>query len=194
MTVGYREGKDGQWFILGDSGITDTYGHPVWIEQVGGTVTVGNSTPMAVKLSGAAGTLLASTAIAATGTVAATAVTGLDIYSRCGFQLTQSAKSIAAGTISLYVQRSLDAGLNWDDIASFASITAGTVAGTAITYSGVVLGSTNLTERAQLDGAMTAANIGTVLVWGDRLRAKYIALSMGTADTVTAKLTAYFVP
>lgn len=218
MTVGYKEGPNGQTFILGDSGITDAYGHPIWIEQVGGTVavasmpaqsgtvvvssipaiagtvTIGNTSPWAVKLSGSYGTLFASAAIAASGTVVGGTITGADVYSRCGFQLVQSSKSIADGTISMYVQRSLDAGANWDDVAAFSAITAGTTAGTTISYTGLTLANTPLVGRAQLDASMTAGNVGTVVVWGDRMRAKYKALSMGTADTCTLALYAYLIP
>lgn len=147
-----------------------------------------------VKLSGSTQTLLAATTITTDATTAYTAVTGLDIYSRCVVQLIVSGKVMdASTTLNIYIQRSVDGGTNWDDIGSFAQVTSAAIADGTY-YMGLALSGVSQVDRIKADGTLTANTVASFTSWGDRLRVKKISANFAGSDTITIALTAYMIP
>jgi hypothetical protein len=147
-----------------------------------------------VNLAGALKTLLASTTIIADATTAYAAVTGLDIYSRAGIQLVVSGKTMDANTtLNIYIQRSVDGGTSWDDIAAFAQVTSAAIANGTYMM-GLMLTGTAQVDRIKSDGTLTANSVASIASWGDRLRVKAVSVNFAGADSITLVLTAYMVP
>ena len=147
-----------------------------------------------IKQMGSLKTLLASVAIIASGTVNNTAVTFLDPYKRAAVTLAISLKTWHAGaTLDVYIQRSLDGGVSWDDICAFSQITSAAMPnGTYV--ADLILSGSSVADRVQVDGALAAHSVATVGSWGDRLRVKTIAANLnGTTDTITVAVNAYMV-
>jgi hypothetical protein len=147
-----------------------------------------------VQLPGALKTLLASTTITSDATTAYTAVTGLELYSKASVVLTVSGKVMDASTVlNIFIQRSLDAGVTWDDIASFSQLTSAAI-GDGVYVMDLILSGSSQIDRVQRDATLTANTIATVGSWGDRLRVKKISANFAGSDSVTIVLTAYMVP
>lgn len=152
------------------------------------------ATSIPITLLGELCTLLAATTITASGTINHEALEGLEGFSRAGIVLTISGKTMdALTTLNIYVQRSLDGGVSWDDVAAFSQLTSALIpAGTYV--QDIILTGVSQIDRAQRDGTLTANTVATVASWGDRLRIKTVAANFAGTDTVTIALAAYMVP
>jgi hypothetical protein len=149
---------------------------------------------LAIKLSGELKTLLAPTTIIADAATAYAAMTGLDIYSRAAIQLIISAKTMdASTTLNIYIQRSVDGGTNWDDIASFAQVTSAAMANGTYMLGLMLTGSAQI-DRIKSDGALAANTVASIASWGDRLRVKAVSVNFAGTDTITIALTSFMVP
>lgn len=144
-----------------------------------------------VKLYGALKTLLVPTTIITDAATAYAAVTGLDIYSHAAVQLIISGKTMdALTTLNIYIQRSVDGGTNWDDIASFRQVTSAAMGNGKVMLDLILTGVAQV-DRDISDGALTANSVASIASWGDRLRVKAVSVNFAGADTVTIALTAY---
>lgn len=130
-----------------------------------------NAGPIAEKV-----TLLASAARTDNGTAI---VSGFAPFSSAVFTLTVTAKDTEVGdTLNVYIQRELPNG-EWDDLVSFTQMLGnGTDADTdlADVYAGASSGAYSATVS---DAGLAAGSVRN-LMWGNRLRVKWVIADAGT--------------
>jgi hypothetical protein len=157
-------------------------------------VVASDQSAIPINLAGSLKTLLAPATITTDATTVSTPVTGLDVYSRAGIQLIVSGKTMdALTTLNIYIQRSVDGGTNWDDIAAFTQITSVAIANGTYMLGLMLTGSAQV-DRIKSDGALTANTVASIASWGDRLRVKTVAANFAGTDTVTIAVVAFMVP
>ncbi len=98
--------------------------------------------------------------------------------------LTVSDKSLSAGTVDIYLQTSFD-GILWDDIAHFTQITSAAIPNGSY-IAKVANPRVSVADRPLRDGTLAANEVEDY--FGARLRAKRVAASFGSDDTVTVEL------
>lgn len=138
-------------------------------------------------------TLLAAREVKTNEEVTGAWITGLDRYQMAVLSLAVSGKNMDAGTtLDVYVQTSPDGGATVDDLAHFTQITS------AAMPNGVYVVFLNphqvapLKDRAAAAKAL-AANTIQSLHWCDRLRVVLVPTNFAGADSVTVRVSGYFV-